>query len=767
MLTGRRVVLGGERGFVVSEGTLIVGVSGVEYRFSPHSPVRIGRERHAQVPLAHPEVSRDHLVVEPSSDGWSARDVGSSGGTFLAGRRVNEFALLPAPAVLSIRLGGPDGVNVTLGVTSVSDHRPKAARLLIGRSDEADIQLNDVLASRRHAEIRWSAAGVTVHDLDSANGTFVNGHRTSEALLAVDDQVGIGSTSLVWNGDKLVHQPSRTDGEALVARHLTVTTRSGKVLLKDVSVSVPERGLVAVIGPSGAGKSTLLDALTGNRPAATGTVSWRGQDLYANYDDLRSRIGLVPQDDTLHPQLTVGRALAFAAELRFSPDTAAAERRERIEAVLGDVNLMPQRDQRIDSLSGGQRKRVSIAVELLTAPPLLFLDEPTSGLDPGLDQQVMTTLRTLADGGRVVAVVTHSVLSLDLCDRVLLLAPGGRTAFYGPPDKLLTFFEAPNYAAVFAKLDEPGWHTRFVASSLHRQFVGDSRIIALPPRDAPPPPRSPAPFKQAVTLTRRHLALVAADRLLLVMLVAMPLVLALLARAVPGDNGLFVEPLGTSSAALGAIDAQQRLVVLILGGVLMGAALSVRELVKERSVYRRERAVGLSPTAYLLSKSVVLWLLVALASIVFTMLALLGADGPREPLLLPGKLEVAVAIAACACASATAGLAISAWSKSADQTMPALVGFVMAQLVLSGGLIPVAGRVVLEQVALLSPSRFAYAAVASTVEAPLPRGKADPLLVHQLDHWWLMLGGLIVQTALLLVVTGLLLARSVSRRAPG
>ena len=201
-------------------------------------------------------------------------------------------------------------------------------------------------------------------------------------------------------------------------------TPNGRVLLDNVSFGLDRNTFLAVVGPSGAGKSTLLNALTGFRPAPRGTVLYDGRDLYAEYEELQSRIGLVPQDDVLHPQLTVGRALEFAAELRFADDVTADERSARVDEVLEELGLTARRDLAIEQLSGGQRKRVSVALELLAKPSLLFLDEPTSGLDPGYERSLMELLRGLADGGRTVVVVTHSVQSLDLCDRVLVPRAG-------------------------------------------------------------------------------------------------------------------------------------------------------------------------------------------------------------------------------------------------------------------------------------------------------------------------------------------------------
>jgi hypothetical protein len=431
-----------------------------------------------------------------------------------------------------------------------------------------------------------------------------------------------------------------------------------------------------------------------------------------------------------------------------------------VHRVLGEVGLSAQVEQRIDSLSGGQRKRTSIALELLTAPQLLFLDEPTSGLDPGLDRQVMEGLRDLADGGRVVVVVTHSVLALDRCDRVLLLATGGRVAYFGPPERLLSFFAVQDHPAVFAALADPAWVDRFAESSVRRAYVSSTSVgTPVPAGWAPAPPR-PAAGRQLVTLVRRNLAVVAADRLFLALLVGMPVVLAVMAHAFPGEGGLSMRAAGGDPA-----EARQRIIVLVVGAALMGAALAVREFVVERPIYRREHAVGLSPAAYLASKVVVVGGAVALQSVVFTQLALLGLPGPDDPQVLPwGRWEIAATTAAVGVTMSIAALAVSALATSTDQTMPALVALVMGQLVLCGGLFPLADRAGLEQVSWLLPARAGHAAM--TVTAGLQPSSApqlDPLYTPTAARWALDLGLLAAQSAVLLAVTAWALARSVAR----
>ncbi|KRB76891.1 hypothetical protein ASE01_08970 [Nocardioides sp. Root190] len=585
----------------------------------------------------------------------------------------------------------------------------------IGRDHDNDIVLDDALVSRRHARLDPPTATslAVLHDLGSFNGTFVNGHRVQGAVqLPVGSEIIFGNQTFRWDGHQLV--ASSTAHEfTLYADGLTQVVGGGKRLIENISFKLEPRSLTAVIGPSGAGKSTLLGALTGLKPASHGRVIWQGHDLYQHYDQLRFQIGLVPQQDILHPQLKVKQGLRFAAQLRLPPDTTAQEWDARVNHVANQLQLTERMENRIGTqLSGGQRKRVSIATELLTAPPLLFLDEPTSGLDPGLDLEVMRQLRSLADDGRVVMVVTHSVLALDVCDNVLVLAPGGKIAYFGPPDNVLAHFGKTNYPEVFDLLDDADLWQRIPAPQ-HASSTGQ-----LPQQSygaaVPAPPRQSV-SRQLSTLVKRNLAVVLADRLLLGMLVLLPLILGGLSRVVPGSAGISV-----AEAAGRVGEAQQRVTVLIVAACLMGTALAIRELVGERPIFQREYAVGLSPGVYFTSKVLVLGSAAFVQGLVVTFLATVGLPGADGQL---GTFRVAIAIALLSFTMVVIGLALSALVTSSEQTMPALVGLVMLQLVLSGALFEIAGRVGLEQIAWLSPSRWGYAASASAIQ--LADGFAD------------------------------------------
>ncbi|MDI1462374.1 ATP-binding cassette domain-containing protein [Catellatospora sp. KI3] len=371
-----------------------------------------------------------------------------------------------------------------------------AARTRLGRDSDNDIVIDDLQASRRHAELRRVGNSYQIVDLGSRNGTFLNGRRVLKATaLHSGDLVSIGRHELLFDGVRL-HEHVDTGPASIVADDLTV--RMGeKVLIDDVSFSLREGSLLALIGPSGCGKSTLLKALTGLRPATQGRLWYGGHDLYADYAQLRYRIGMVPQDDVLHKQLKVRTALRYAAALRFADDVPRKVRWAKVNEVMETMRLTHRAKARIDVLSGGQRKRASVAMELLTEPSLLCLDEPTSGLDPALDKGVMTELRELADKGKTVVVVTHSVLHLDMCDRVLVMCLGGTMGYFGPPDQLLDFFGAEDYADVFTKItDEPErWTRAFRNSPLYARYVS---AVAPVTRDAAPAaPAAPAQAEAA------------------------------------------------------------------------------------------------------------------------------------------------------------------------------------------------------------------------------------------------------------------------------
>ena len=648
----------------------------------------------------------------------------------------------------------------------------------IGRGLDNELVVSDLSVSRHHAELRQLADGrYEIVDLGSHNGTYVNGQPVSRVLLGPQDIVGVGHSTFRLVGDQL-EEFVDTGEVSFSARHLLVKVEhqgNEKILLNNVSFGVPEKSLVAVIGPSGSGKSTLLRALTGYRPADNGDVLYDGRNLYKQFAELRQRIGLVPQDDILHSQLTVRSALRYAAELRFPGDTEASERERRVEEVLVELHLEKRGDNKITALSGGQRKRVSVALELLTKPSLIFLDEPTSGLDPGMDRDVMKMLRDLADEGRTVLVVTHSVAELALCDRLLVMAPGGSVAYFGPPKEALHFFGYETWADVFQAFEnypDHDWAGRFRGSVHYQMYSAD--VEAEQAQSSPIQQHQSQPTKQQgwlsqlSTLIRRYLAVIASDRGFMVLSVLMPAVLGAVSMVIPSPSGL-----GPGTSAHNGLngDAPTILMIMAIGACFSGAANSVRELIKERVIYERERAVGLSRSAYLMSKVIVLGAISVLQGVIIGGIGFSSRKLPAHGLVLSGApgVEMTIAVVLLSFASMMFGLVISALVKTSEKTMPLLVMFAIIQVVFTGCLgFAIAGSVGLEQVAWLMPSRWAVGALATTTDLAHLIGPFqssphyDPMWQHTAAQWYIDCGALLVISA----VFGFIVLRLLRRHEP-
>ncbi|MEU3886466.1 FHA domain-containing protein [Streptomyces sp. NPDC029041] len=679
--------------------------------------------------------------------------------------------------------GGAAGAPPVHGDRSPTTfHQFSLGRVMrIGRALENELVVSDLQVSRHHAEFHATPDGrMEIRDLGSHNGTYVNGQpigKGGSQLLGPADVVGVGHSTFRIVGDRL-EEFVDTGEVSFSARHLTVTVDGGKQILKDVSFGVPEKSLIAVIGPSGSGKSTLLKALTGYRPANQGEVLYDNRNLYKQFAELRQRIGLVPQDDILHKELTVKKALKYAAKLRFPADTTGAEREARIDEVLRELKLDIHKDKKVTSLSGGQRKRVSVALELLTKPSLIFLDEPTSGLDPGMDRDVMQLLRGLADDGRTVLVVTHSVAELAICDKLLVMAPGGSVAYFGPPDEALNFFGYDTWADVFSAFEnyrDYDWAGRWKGSQHYQMYAADIDAVApqsvqVPPMQAMKPPKPQGWMSQFVTLVRRYVSVIASDKGFLALMVILPAVLGAVSLLIDADRGLLPNPANPETGRIipnGT--ATTVLLILAVGACFAGAANSVRELIKERVIYERERATGLSRSAYLMSKVFVLGMITVLQGLLVGVIGFSSREIPEEGLVLGSAtlVELSIPIMALGFTSMMFGLIISSLVKTAEKTMPLLVMFAIIQVVFTGCLFALHGSIGVNQFSFLMPSRWAVAAAGATLDfnkisPPETAGDNDPLWEHTVGAWAMDMGALLV----LGVICGFFVARFLRRHEP-
>jgi hypothetical protein len=319
------------------------------------------------------------------------------------------------------------------------------------------------------------------------------------------------------------------------------------------------------------------------------------------------------------------------------------------------------------------------------------------------------------------------------------MAPGGQMAFYGPPAEALPYFGAADWAEVYQAFDaHPGrnWAAEFAGSPVYAQYVALQHKVSQENEALPvaPPPQRRGWVRQTLTLTRRYANVIWADRGYVLFMALLPLVLGGLIRFVPAKEGLAGPP-GTN------LSAQELLSIMTMCTCLAGTSAAIRELVKERPIYVRERAAGLSAGGYLFSKVVLLGAISIVQSLIIVTLGLVGRQMPASGLIIKGSplLELLVPIAALALASMCLGLMVSAFVSTSEKAMPFLVMLTIGQVILSGGVLSLAGMAGLSQLAWIAPARWAYAAMASTLNLnvlnPQTGSGTDPLWGHSSGDW--------------------------------
>lgn len=567
-------------------------------------------------------------------------------------------------------------------------------QITIGRSPECETCIPDAKVSRRHALLSCNgnggAAHWTIEDLGSSNGTSVNGVKISKADLHKGDVVRVGSSDLIFDGERL--QPKDMAGRSGVRLDAVglwhyASGRADFPILRNVSFSVLPGEFLCIVGASGAGKSTLLKALCGYQPADDGAVLLDGDDLYAHYDAHRASIGYVPQEDIVHRGLSVESALLYAARLQFASDLTEDEIWEHLEKALAEVELTKHRTKKIGSLSGGERKRVSIAAELLKDPKLLFMDEPTSGLDPGLEKEFMHLCRRLSDGGRTVVLITHATANVSICNMVAFLAPGGRVAWYGPPDDALDHFKVRDFSDIYRQLSQSTmmpehWEQKYLGSPAYATHVYRRLCFGQQPASLSRVEvrRRHSSFSQFVTLTSRYFAVMKADRTnLLIILAQAPIIALIICFLFPEDA------FDLKGAPGHSLYSKTVLFLLAVSGIWFGTSSAAREIVKELPIYLRERMAVVSIPCYVLSKVAVLSVIALIQSAVLVWMV--GARYGWFEVEAAGLLQMYGLCVLATVAGLAMGLAVSAVASSGDQAISLTPILLIAQMALSGGLI--------------------------------------------------------------------------------
>ena len=602
----------------------------------------------------------------------------------------------------------------------------------LGRSPTSDryaaMELDAPTVSRLHAEISGGAQGRHILRDLSTNGTFVNGQRIERKHELKDgDLIRIGPFILSYQVDVLVLEDTGSQIR-LDAHHLvkTVQNKQGnkKNILNDISIVIEPGQLVALVGGSGAGKSTLMKSLLSISPITSGAVFLNGEDLRDTWEIYRTQIGYVPQDDIVHLQLTVEEVLQFACKLRLPPDTNVDA---VVEKTLSQIKLSHVRHTFVRNLSGGQRKRVSIGVELLADPKLFFLDEPTSGLDPGLDKEMMSLLRELADQGRTVVLVTHATANIGICDRITFLGRGGYLCYFGPPQGAPSFFEFPataenDFADIYLKLDAGEtdadnrvnvgyWCSKYHQSAAYQTYIGSllSGGEVQPSHQKGGAKADISPLQQLWLLSQRYVRLTLRDRLSQILtLISGPIAIALTGLALSEET-----PLKQIVEASQAPLALRLVFIFSCIGIWIGLSSAVREIVKEAAIYQRERLVNLSLFAFLGSK-VTVWIgIIALQSVLMTAAILLFFTSP-ESSLIPWALGAWLTNFLTVLASVCLSLGISAVVKTENAANNLLPLIMIPQIIFSGVLFDLSG--IAEKISWLTISRWSIGAYASLVD---------------------------------------------------
>jgi ABC-type multidrug transport system ATPase subunit/predicted component of type VI protein secretion system len=610
----------------------------------------------------------------------------------------------------------------------------------IGRDPANEIRLDGLQISKFHAKLTRSGGQIQVEDLGSTNGVFVNGARISRQMVTPTDSVQIGTFLIRVDAAENIgvfdtRSKTRIDCVA-ISREVRNRRGRGKIKLLDgISLSIQPNEFVGLLGPSGAGKSTLMEAMSGVRPATGGNVRINNLDLYRHIDSLKQAIGYVPQDDIIHRELTVYRTLYFVAKLRLSRDVSSGEIRRMIDEVLDVTGLADRRDTPVHQLSGGQRKRVSTAVELVTKPSVIFLDEPTSGLDPATEDKIMRLFRQIADSGRTVVMTTHAMENVSLFDKVAVLMRG-KLVFFGKPEDALVHLNAKSFKDLYDRLEEPvenairehgeadrpqitdriaeEWRQKYVATPVYRE------LVEIPLKDLGTLPQAGAGKKrrlgifgsisQLFTLSRRYFEVLIKDRLNLFILFAQAPVIALLTYFVMGSR-------------------QPRdflYFVISLVAIWFGTSVSAREIIRERPVYKRERMFNLGIMPYLMSKLFVLGLIVFVQCVLlFVPLKFFDLTGLMP---MPGELAGIPqfwAMLLTASVGISIGLLVSALFRS-QEIASSLVPLILIPQILFSGLVGVPEGVN-KVVGLTMPAAWSFDTMKrfSTLETLEPEG-ADP-----------------------------------------
>ncbi|MEM8922840.1 MAG: ATP-binding cassette domain-containing protein [Actinomycetota bacterium] len=698
-----------------------------------------GRGRYADVVVDETVVSRKHAQLHRGPDGWFVTDLGSANGLYDADGAAAERLDLPAG---SSRFSlGPAETGSVIEIT-IPERMAAPVTARLPRVTPPPLTAPAPAADPDRPDVVYTPA-----PLASTVSSPPPAPTPQPATVAAPAQAGAFAAGVVASTPVSRSRP--TTGVSVRADGVTVVVGKGLTILQPTSLRLPAGSLTAIVGPSGCGKSTLANLLSGRSEPTTGSVAIDGVPMDPS---VRTRIGVVPQYDAVHEQLSVRQALRAAARLRLPADTPAEVVDEAVVSTAEILELDDRLDTRIGRLSGGQKKRVSVGYELVSTPVMMVLDEPTSGLDPGLEQDLIDELRALADDGTTTVMVTHSPEAASEADLVIVMAPGGHLTYLGPPSEVLDHFGVDDWPDVFGRLTAetgPQWADYYARSDLYH------RHVASPPAGAPGAGAGAGGGvgggsgagarlltgdverswgRDMGVMTGRYLRSILSDWKSLGLLAAQAPILGFLFAFVLSQQ-VFADSLRPRT------NAREFVLACVLAMVWIGASNSVREIVKERRTFLRERAVGVAPSALVASRWAVLGLISVIQAVVLYYSATSRQRVPLdEGVLLPnGPIEFMVFLTLIGLAAVGIGLVISGMVRDANKALAGLPIVLIPVILFSGLLIPVAGKAGIEWISWVNPVQWGASGTAVVADVLANEGCNPSGLEAQLQQ--LLLGG--------------------------
>lgn len=602
-------------------------------------------------------------------------------------------------------------------------HLNNKHKLTIGRDNSSDILLPHISVSKCHAEISRETDGYYLVDKDSTNGVIVNNCPVSgKVKLHEKDVIVITNSKIIFTSQQIFYCCYKS-GISVNASDIVIKRGKGRksfITCNHVNLNIKPGELVAVIGGSGAGKSTVLNAMCGYLKPNEGQVFINGVELYQNFDSLKKLVGYVPQSDIVYDNLTLHDMLMYTAKLRLPKDTTSTEREAAINKAIELVELSEKKNSLIKTLSGGQRKRASIAVELLSDPNLMFLDEPASGLDPGTERNLMQSLRTMADNGKTVILVTHSTLQLKMCDKIVFMGKGGNLCYYGSYDDALAFFGVSDIVDVYNMITDNSeyWHSKYTEYKTNTYKTNESAISASKTKKYH--------LKQLCVLSARYIKLVMNDRQRLLLLLCQAPLLAVLISFVA--DGKPFEQYEMSKSLLFALSCS---------AFWVGMLNAIQEICKERTVMKREYMTGLSLTSYITSKIFVLGILCLIQSLLITGVFSVMVGLPDKGTVIAPFVEILITTFLTAVASTAMGLFVSSLFTNADRAMTVAPILLMPQILFSGLIFKLSGAT--EAISWLAVCRFSmegYGTTANLNELPLKLQQEGIQIPHEAESFF-------------------------------